>query len=82
MMASGAASALYGPSHGGANEAALKMLEGNLSTNHDVRIVVTYRNHVEIGTVENIPAFIEVPSFALKSKDCECFAQLTIPPRR
>ena len=25
---SGAASALYGPSHGGANEAALKMLEG------------------------------------------------------
>ncbi len=24
-----AASALYGPSHGGANEAALKMLEGN-----------------------------------------------------
>eukprot|EP00842_Homolaphlyctis_polyrhiza_P000744 jgi/Hompol1/1670/HPOL_002324-RA len=37
---SGAASALYGPSHGGANEAALKMLE-------------------EIGTVDNIPAFIE-----------------------
>lgn len=36
----GAASALYGPSHGGANEAALKMLE-------------------EIGSVENIPAFIE-----------------------
>ncbi|RKO94525.1 citrate synthase-like protein, partial [Blyttiomyces helicus] len=35
----GAASALYGPSHGGANEAALKMLE-------------------EIGTVDNIPAFI------------------------
>ncbi|KAI8899033.1 citrate synthase-like protein [Globomyces pollinis-pini] len=37
---SGAASALYGPSHGGANEAALKMLE-------------------EIGSVENIPAFLE-----------------------
>ncbi|KAJ3321087.1 hypothetical protein HDV06_004645 [Boothiomyces sp. JEL0866] len=37
---SGASSALYGPSHGGANEAALKMLE-------------------EIGSVENIPAFIE-----------------------
>lgn len=36
---SGAASALYGPLHGGANEAALKMLE-------------------EIGSVENIPAFI------------------------
>jgi len=35
-----AASALYGPSHGGANEAALKMLE-------------------EIGSVDNIPAFIE-----------------------
>ncbi|KAL2915224.1 hypothetical protein HK105_205331 [Polyrhizophydium stewartii] len=35
----GAASALYGPSHGGANEAALKMLQ-------------------EIGSVENIPAFI------------------------
>lgn len=35
-----AASALYGPSHGGANEAALKMLE-------------------EIGSVENIPMFIE-----------------------
>jgi citrate synthase len=27
---SGAASALYGPSHGGANEAALKMLEGTI----------------------------------------------------
>ncbi|KAJ3168291.1 hypothetical protein HDU88_001731 [Geranomyces variabilis] len=37
---SGAAAALYGPSHGGANEAALKMLE-------------------EIGTVDNIAAFIE-----------------------
>lgn len=36
---SGATAALYGPSHGGANEAALKMLE-------------------EIGSVENIPAFI------------------------
>lgn len=36
----GAASALYGPSHGGANEAALKMLE-------------------EIGSVDNIPQFIE-----------------------
>ena len=36
----GAAGALYGPSHGGANEAALKMLES-------------------IGTVENIPDFIE-----------------------
>ncbi|KAJ3122817.1 hypothetical protein HK100_011840 [Physocladia obscura] len=36
----GATAALYGPSHGGANEAALKMLE-------------------EIGSVENIPAFIE-----------------------
>ena len=36
----GASTALYGPSHGGANEAALKMLE-------------------EIGSVENIPSFIE-----------------------
>ncbi|KAI9340166.1 citrate synthase [Zopfochytrium polystomum] len=36
----GSAAALYGPMHGGANEAALRMLE-------------------EIGSVENIPAFIE-----------------------
>lgn len=36
----GATSALYGPLHGGANEAVLRMLE-------------------EIGSVENIPAFIE-----------------------
>jgi citrate synthase len=36
----GAAAALYGPLHGGANEAALKMLK-------------------EIGTVENVPAYIE-----------------------
>lgn len=36
----GAAAALYGPLHGGANEAVLKMLE-------------------EIGSVENIPSFIE-----------------------
>ena len=36
---SGAAAALYGPLHGGANEAVLKMLE-------------------EIGTVKNVPAFI------------------------
>lgn len=37
---SGGAAALYGPKHGGANEAVLKMLE-------------------EIGTLENIPKFIE-----------------------
>ena len=37
---SGAVTALYGPRHGGANEAVLKMLE-------------------EIGTVENVPSFIE-----------------------
>ena len=37
---SGAAAALYGPLHGGANEAVLRMLK-------------------EIGTVENIPAFIK-----------------------
>jgi citrate synthase len=36
----GATSALYGPLHGGANEAVLRMLE-------------------EIGSIENIPAFIE-----------------------
>lgn len=36
----GAATALYGPRHGGANEAVLKMLE-------------------EIGSVENIPQFVE-----------------------
>jgi citrate synthase len=36
----GAAGALYGPRHGGANEAVLRMLQ-------------------KIGTVENIPAFIE-----------------------
>jgi citrate synthase len=36
----GAVGALYGPLHGGANEAVLKMLS-------------------EIGTVENIPEFIE-----------------------
>ncbi|KAJ3385779.1 hypothetical protein HDU84_002021 [Entophlyctis sp. JEL0112] len=40
VCVAGATAELYGPSHGGANEAALKMLE-------------------EIGTVENIPAFIE-----------------------
>lgn len=37
---SGSIAALYGPSHGGANEAVIRMLE-------------------EIGTVENIPKFIE-----------------------
>jgi len=37
---SGAVTALYGPRHGGANEAVLKMLE-------------------EIGTVANVPEFIE-----------------------
>ncbi|KJE93333.1 citrate synthase [Capsaspora owczarzaki ATCC 30864] len=37
---SGAAAALYGPLHGGANEAVLRMLE-------------------QIGTVQNVPAFIE-----------------------
>ena len=37
---SGSVTALYGPRHGGANEAVLKML-------------------TEIGTVENIPSFIE-----------------------
>ena len=42
---SGSVTALYGPRHGGANEAVLKMLE-------------------EIGSVENIPDFIE----AVKSK--------------
>lgn len=42
----GAITALYGPRHGGANEAVVKMLE-------------------EIGTVENIPAFVE----AVKAKD-------------
>jgi len=36
----GGASALYGPKHGGANEAVLRMLE-------------------EIGTIENIPKFIQ-----------------------
>lgn len=36
----GAITALYGPRHGGANEAVLKMLE-------------------EIGTVENIPSFVQ-----------------------
>ena len=36
----GAVTALYGPRHGGANEAVLKML-------------------LEIGTVDNIPAFVE-----------------------
>ncbi|KAI9222740.1 citrate synthase-like protein [Blastocladiella britannica] len=40
VCVAGAAAALYGPMHGGANEAALRMLE-------------------EIGSVENIPAFIE-----------------------
>ena len=38
--AAGAAGALYGPRHGGANEAVLRML-------------------VQIGTVQNIPAYIE-----------------------
>jgi citrate synthase len=42
----GAAAALYGPLHGGACEAVLKMLE-------------------DIGTVENIPGFLE----KVKSKD-------------
>lgn len=37
---SGSVTALYGPRHGGANEAVLKMLE-------------------EIGTVDNVPSFIE-----------------------
>lgn len=42
----GAAAALFGPLHGGANEAALQMLQ-------------------EIGTVENVPAFLE----AVKRKE-------------
>ena len=42
----GAAAALYGPLHGGANEAVLEMLE-------------------EIGTVENVPMFLE----SVKSKE-------------
>lgn len=42
----GAITALYGPRHGGANEAVVKMLE-------------------EIGTVDNIPAFVE----SVKAKD-------------
>ena len=37
---SGSVTALYGPRHGGANEAVLRMLE-------------------EIGTVDNVPSFIE-----------------------
>ena len=44
--AAAAASALYGPLHGGANEAVIRMLD-------------------EIGSVENVPAFIE----AVKARD-------------
>ncbi|KAJ3145336.1 hypothetical protein HK101_002510 [Irineochytrium annulatum] len=40
LCVAGSAAALYGPLHGGANEAALRMLE-------------------EIGSVENIPAFLD-----------------------
>jgi citrate synthase len=40
VAAAGAASALYGPLHGGANEAVVKMLR-------------------DIGSIENVPAFIE-----------------------
>lgn len=43
----GAAGALYGPLHGGANEAVLRMLE-------------------EIGSVENIPQFIEDVKVTIK----------------
>jgi citrate synthase len=49
----GAAAALYGPLHGGACEAVLRMLE-------------------EIGSVENIPKFLE----KVKSKDAK-YSDLT-----